>query len=349
MDNENKLVEVINRSGLDTSQADNLMKSFAGFYSQAREVVENCKDIEVTDESQKDLMLSAKENRGKLRDIRIEADKTRIKLKEQSLREGRAIQGVYNVLEALIKPVEEHLEKQEKFAEVREQLRIEKRLNERVEKLSQYVTDVSLYSLKDMADEVFENLLSGCKSNFEKAQQEQKDAQEKELIEIDKRNTLRNRQNQLAPYLLFINQEIDLETSVDEFNKIYLKAIEDKKKYDKEQEDIRKQNAELQKKSDADRKAKEDAERKLQAEKDAQAKKDADEKSKIEADKKAQEEIERQKLLAPDKDKLLELANSLELFSYPAVQSRNAQIVIEQTETKLQEVIDYIREKAKTL
>lgn len=349
MEQTNDLVAVINQSGLDTSKSDTLMKNFAGYFTEAKEIAEKSKSIIVTDESQVDEMKKAREYRLKLKDIRVSADKTRAELKEQSLREGNAIQGVYNIIKALVVPVEEYLEKQEKFAEVKEQLRLEKQLNERVEKLSKYVTDVSLYSLKDMADEVFENLLAGCKSNFEKAQQEQKDAQEKERIENDKRNTLRNRQNQLAPYSLFINQEIDLETSVDEFNKIYLKAIEDKKKYNQEQEAIRKQNIELQKKADADRKAKEDAERKLQEEKDAQAKKDADTQAKIEADKKAQEELDRQKLLAPDKVKILDFAIQLSKIEAPAVKSNEANQILSEALKIIITAVDTLQNGAKKL
>lgn len=349
MEQTNDLVVVINQSGLDTSKSESLMKSFAGYFTEAKEIAEKSKSIIVTDESQVDEMKKAREYRLKLKDIRVNADKTRAELKEQSLREGNAIQGVYNIIKALVVPVEEYLEKQEKFAEIKEQLRLEKQLNERVEKLSQYVNDVSLYSLKDMADEVFENLLAGCKANFEKAQQEQKEAQEKERIENEKRNTLRNRQNQLAPYSLFIKEKIDLDTTVDEFNKIYLKAIDDKKKYDLDQEAIRKQNEQLQKKIDDERKAKEQAEENLRKEKEAQAQKEADEKAKAEADKKAQEEIERQRLLAPDKEKILDFAIQLSKIEAPAVKSNEANQILSEALKIIITAVDTLQNGAKKL
>jgi hypothetical protein len=40
-------------------------------------------------------------------------------LKEQALREGKAVDGIANVLKALIVPLEEHLDKQERFVEIR--------------------------------------------------------------------------------------------------------------------------------------------------------------------------------------------------------------------------------------
>lgn len=351
MENTNKLVEVINQSGLDTSQADNLMKSFAGFYSQAREIVEKCKTISVTDVSQKDEMLKAKEFRGSLRDIRLDADKTRIKLKEQSLREGRAIQGVYNVLEALIKPVEDSLEKQEKFAENLEKERLEKQFEERVNKLSQYVSDVSLYSLKDMADEVFENLLAGCKLSWEKAQQEQKEAENREKQRVALEQIKQERRIEFSPYSNYIDigDELITEMETEKYQLTLKKAKENKKVYEENQEKIRLDNIELQKKADTDRKAKEEAENKLRLEKEAQAKKEADEKAKIEAENKAKEDEEKKKLLAPDKEKLLEFATRISLVTAPAVKSKDADIILEKAMSKITEAITILQEESKKL
>ena len=346
MEQKNELELYVEQNKIDNT---NILSNFGNLYQEARQIVDEVKDIVVIDESQKDLMQKARENRLKLQKIRVNADKIKTELKAGIIRDGRAIDGINNLFKALIVPVEEHLEKQEKFVEIKEQLRLEKQYSERVEKLSQYVTDVSLYSLKDMADEVFENLLVGCRLSFEKAQQEQKDAQEKERIENDKRNTLRSRQNQLAPYSLFINQEIDLETSVDEFNKIYLKAIEDKKKYDQEQEAIRKQNEQLQKKIDDERKAKEQAEENLRKEKEAQVNKEANEKAQFEADKKAQEEADRQKLLAPDKVKILDFAIQLSKIEAPAVKSNEANQILSEALKIIITAVDTLQNGAKKL
>jgi len=349
MEQENKLEVVIKESGLDTSQADNLMKSFAGFYSQAREIVEKCKNISVTDVSQKDEMAKARESRLNLQHIRTDADKTRVKLKEQSLREGRAIQGVYNVLEALIKPVEENLEKQEKFAENLEKERLEKQFEERVEKLSKYVNDVSLYSLKDMADEVFENLLAGCKANFEKAQQEQKDAEEKQKEEQARQQKWHNRQIELAQLWDYIQEEVTANTSDEEYNKIIQQAKKDKKDYEDDQEKIRLQNIELQKQIDKDRKAKEEAENKLREEREAQLKKEADEKASADAKLKSDEEAKIKALLAPDIDKLLDFAKRIRTIEVPAVKSNSANTILAESLKLLIQVAETIEGKTSTL
>lgn len=317
MTEENQLVAVIKQNNLPTEQMDSLMAKFAGFYSTARQIVEESKDIVVTSETQTDKMALAKTARGKLRDIRIEVEKTRVALKEQSLRTGKAIDGVANVIKALIIPIEENLERQEKFAEIKKAEMIANRYAERVEKLSKYVTDISLYSLKDMPDEVFDNLLAGCKANFEKAQQEQKEAEEKQRIETAKQNTFRQRQIELAPYTLFVKQAITADTTVDEFNKIFKQAVADKKAADEANEKIKKENEALKKQQ-------EEAAAKAAADKAAKEKAEREAAEKLAAEKKAEEEAKAKAEKAPDKEKLKAFANQLENLEYPILASKEA-------------------------
>lgn len=91
----------------------------------------------VTNETQKTEMEMARTGRLFLREKRIAIEKTRKELKEQALREGKAIDGIANVLKALIVPIEEYLGKQEKFAEIQaekkreaERIAAEKRIEE---------------------------------------------------------------------------------------------------------------------------------------------------------------------------------------------------------------------------
>jgi hypothetical protein len=107
---------------------------------------------------------------------------------------------------------------------------------------------------------------------------------------------------------------------------------------EKLKKELAKERAEQAKKLDAERKAKEEAEAKLRAEKD-----------RLEAIEKQKEEDARKKLLAPDKDKLMELANIIDLLQLPAVNSKEANSIVKATEEMLKKVTNYIREKAKTL
>jgi len=127
---EDKLQLIINDSGLETTKARVLLENFKDYFDIADEWETKAKTIVVTDEKQKPDMAMARVGRLFLRDKRIAIEKTRKDLKEQSLREGKAIDGIANILKSLIVPIEEYLEKQEKFIEIRdaeiaEQKRIE--------------------------------------------------------------------------------------------------------------------------------------------------------------------------------------------------------------------------------
>jgi len=181
MTDTNELTLVAKQAGLEQSKVETLMQNFSGYFIEAKKIAKESKEIMVSDESQVDQMQKAREFRLKLKELRVKAEKTKIELKEQSLREGNAIQGVFNIIKALIIPVEGYLEKQEKFAEIKEAERRASLLNERTEELSMYVSDVSLYNLESMSDEVFANLLAGCKMNWEKARKEYAQAEVERL------------------------------------------------------------------------------------------------------------------------------------------------------------------------
>lgn len=153
-------------TGLEQTKVETLLSNFGKAYADAKTLAAGASALVVTEESQTDLMREARTKRLALKAVRVEVENTRKSLKEQSLREGKAIDGMANIIKALIVPVEEHLEGQEKFAELRQAERAAKKHAERVEQLSQYVADVSLYSLRDMSDEAFTTLLAGSKEAF---------------------------------------------------------------------------------------------------------------------------------------------------------------------------------------
>lgn len=345
-----ELAVVVQESGLQGNKVESLLQSFAGAFSEAKKVVNEVKDIVVTDETQTDLMLKAREGRLALKKIRVDVENTRKELKEQSLREGRAIDGVANLIKALVVPVEEHLEKQEKYAEVAALKRIQEKYEDRVNKLSPFVDDISLFNLKDMSDAAFDNLLAMSKKAFEdkKAAEAKAEAEKAEQARLDKIEESRWRE--LAPYRDFIPNMPDLRTlSEEDYQKLLTSAKQKKSDKDAQDEKIRKENEELRKKAEADRKAKEEAEKKLADEKAAQERKEREAKAAEEAKKREEEEKKRQALLAPDKDKLIELAGTIDKIPFPALSSKEAGDVANEVQAKLSGLSNYLREKAKTL
>jgi hypothetical protein len=137
MTNSNELVEIIKQSELEPTKAQYILDNFSGYFALASDWEQKAKAIVITNENQKAEMKMAREGRLFLREKRIELENARKKLKEQSLREGKAIDGIANVLKALIVPIEEYLDKQEKFVEYKEaekqaqlKLEMEKKLEE---------------------------------------------------------------------------------------------------------------------------------------------------------------------------------------------------------------------------
>ncbi|MEK6807566.1 MAG: hypothetical protein AABX75_00910 [Nanoarchaeota archaeon] len=134
---ENQLQIIVKESGLEPTKAKYILEQFQDYFEIASEWEKKAKTLVVTNESQKAEMEMARTGRLFLREKRIAVETARKNLKEQSLREGKAIDGIANVLKALIVPIEEYLEHQEKFVEIREEakretkrLEIEKRMAE---------------------------------------------------------------------------------------------------------------------------------------------------------------------------------------------------------------------------
>jgi len=119
--NENKLITIVEQSGLEKTKSDYILENFKNYFSIASEWEKRAKDIIVTDESQKEIMAIARVGRLALREKRINLEKERKKLKEQALREGKAIDGIANVLKALIVPIESYLDKQENFVKYKKE------------------------------------------------------------------------------------------------------------------------------------------------------------------------------------------------------------------------------------
>lgn len=118
--NELSLEVLVRDSGLETSKAQFILEKFTCYFELAHEWEIKSKTIVITDESQVAEMKMARAGRIFIKNKRLEIEKARKGLKEQALREGKAIDGIANVLKALIIPIEEYLDTQEHFIEIRQ-------------------------------------------------------------------------------------------------------------------------------------------------------------------------------------------------------------------------------------
>lgn len=173
------IIEQLNSNGMEKTAAEQLLSSYGVPFVEAGKLIEQGRQIVVSDESDTENMALARTTRLALRSQRIAIEKKHDELKADSLAYGKAVDLVQRVALEQIKPVEEHLQLQEKFAEVQQEKRRQERINERTAKLAQYVDDVSVYNYGDMGDDAFALLIDQVRDAKEKREAEEKAAAEK--------------------------------------------------------------------------------------------------------------------------------------------------------------------------
>ena len=115
-----QLSVIVKNSGLEMAEGKTLLEKFGNYEQIANEWEIKAKQIVVTDASQTTEMAMAKAARKKFSDLRIDVEKSRVAMKEQSLRKGQAIDAIARFLVSLIKPIEDHLKLQEDFVKIQE-------------------------------------------------------------------------------------------------------------------------------------------------------------------------------------------------------------------------------------
>jgi hypothetical protein len=99
---------------------------------------------------------------------RKNAEDTKTTEKEESIKVGNLIQSFYNVIKASSEFSELQLNKIIKHAELAENAKRDVLEQSRIARLAEFEIDTKTFGLRDMADEVFENLFVGLKTAHEK-------------------------------------------------------------------------------------------------------------------------------------------------------------------------------------
>lgn len=333
----NALVKIVETSGLEKTKADFILEKFQGYFKIASEWELKAKMLVVTSDTQTTEMKMAREGRLFLKQKRVDIEKSRKELKEQSLREGKAIDGIANVLKGLIEPVEQYLEEQEKFVEIREEKIKEDRKQLRVAEIQQLGLEPLLYDLKNMPEENYHALVEG----------------EKLFIQQRKEAELKAEQER-------IEREKEQERIRVENEKLKAEAIEKEKQLAKERAEVERQRKETEDKQRKEKEAfelktkkeKQAIEKKLQAEKELREKADAKLKAEAEAKKREEQRLEKEKQdaqKAPDKQKLLKLAEEINQFVFPDVKSKEAEKVLSDTRELLNKTSLFIIKQTEKL
>lgn len=211
----------------------------------------------------------------------------------------------------------EQYEKQLKLQEeaLKEQQRLEKLQTFRFKAVQPYINHgpaISTAKILEYSDEEFNKLLAKKKSAFEKEEAERKAKYEKELLE-------RGRRASLTPYWGYLGAEYTQESfefsslTPQDFDILLYKVSEEHKV----------KQAEIAKK----KKEEEDA---LVA-------------------KRQKEKEERERAMAPDKEKLLLLANDLQGYAFPEMTNDISGNILTLAKMKMSEVVEYIKREASKL
>ena len=293
---DTELVKIAEENGLEKSQSEIILSKFTTFFEQAKEWELKAKAIVITDASQVKEMKLAREARLALKDIRVGAEKVRKAEKEQYLRIGKAIDGIGNVIKAIIEPLEDYLEKQEKFVETQLAEKKEKVNQERIAALAPFIQDTAIYNLKEMSDEGFAKLLKDSEIAHKAIKEAEKKAEEdriaKEKAEKEEQERIRAENEKL------------------------------KEENAKKEAALAKEKAE---KDALEKAAKERAEADEKAKQDAIA---AEAKAKIDAE--AKIEAEKARLASQsDKERLVAFADQLEALELPKVESKEAKALLD--------------------
>ena len=154
-----ELAVVAEQASIPMERSQMLMTSFAPLYSEIQPLLDQAREINVIDPTQVTEMRQAGQLRRELKAVRCKVENLRKSLKESSIREGKAIEGMANVLKFIIEPAESRMEEIERFAE---RLEAERKANlkaSREELLAPLGLDTEFYDLANMAESTFATLL----------------------------------------------------------------------------------------------------------------------------------------------------------------------------------------------
>jgi len=290
--------------GLEASKAasikavfEPMVKMLEGFESVYAEVMAK----EISPEK----CAEAKRLRLDISRVRIEADKVRKEQKEEYLRAGNAIQGVYNILKFAVTDKEEKLKEVETYYEKIEAEKVAKLAEERKAELAKYECNSEFVDLGKMTDEVWKNYLAGVKANYEavKAAEAKAEADRiaKEKAEAEERERIRLENEQLKKEAEKREKERLAEQKKLEAERVKqeqaLRAEREKAEAEKRiQDEIIRKEREAREKLEREAREKEAERVRLE---------------KLEAEKKAEEAKKLE--LAPDKEKLVVVLSQIEL------------------------------------
>jgi len=318
---DKELANIVDVSIIDKDKSDYIISKFKEYTEVVNEWSEKAMSIVVSDESQVEIMKEAREGRLLLKAKRCDIEKTRKKLKEQSLQEGRVIDAIAKHLTALIEPAEKHLELQDKYIEIQETLKRNNLSMERTKLLLPFkdIINIEALQLGIMSDIAFTSVLNTARNTYNnmieaeaqaKAEEEAQVKADTEAIEAQRIENVKLRAEAELKESQLQKERLDAKAKQES---IELKAKQEREIESKKAECLRVEN-EKHLKQEREKQAKLEAE--LQGKKDAEIKAENERIKKMESDKKEAAKLAK----APIKEQLTLWVNS---FDIPMPQNPN--------------------------
>lgn len=338
-----------------------MVEMLKGFESAYNGIIE-----EAEQEISPKVVNDAKRVRLDISKVRIQTEKTRKSQKAEYLRAGNAIDGVANILKFAV------MEKEEKLKEIEmhfELIKAEKKAviqADRETELLKYDAEVEGIDLADMPDNVWDKFLEGYKLAHEKIIESEMKAEEARILaeksEAERIAKVEAENERLKKEA----DERDRLQTIEDKKQAKIQADLEKKLQDEHEEREKVEKIELEKraKEAEEREKKEAIERKkreaIQAEHEKKLQDERDKAIKLEreiAEKKAseerataeKEEKEKALRLAPDKEKLLQLASTIQDIEIPIVKNKEAQYILKQARERLEKTYIDLIEQAKKI
>lgn len=323
---EDRLSPVV--TDLEPESALAIRGAFGALFDQAAEWTRRAHEIRVTSLDQKREMKLARESRLAVRDIRINAEHARKRLKADVVRRGKAIDGAANIIKDLLEPIEIYLLEQETFAERHEQARKDALRAAREEALRALGTDPAPYAnLGETDEETWTVALQDAKdahaARLEAAREAEAVRVEAERIVAEKREAAKvkaDAERAEVRELIEANARLAAERDAIELRRQAERAAE------REAADRAAEEARLA------REAVEEEARKARAEQERAERELAAERARADAERRAEEERQaaaaaeaRAAELAPDREKLLALARTVRALQVPELTSEAGQ------------------------
>lgn len=353
---ENKeLVAIIQANGIELTEGESIVTSFAYFMAEAKKLVEQSGSVVVADENDKEGMDRARELRLALGRVRIEAEKSRKGFKDGYVKKGRAIDQIAKEVSKIIEPTEESLERLEKTAlhaaTERKEKALQERYESRVSQIKPFLSDLPdgtgsdvsmIYGLKDMPDGAFDNLLKEYADKRDARLK--KEEEERAVAEANKKEAERLEGIRLE-------QEEKDRVQTEEKRKQEEAAKAEEKRLADERDKFEQEKRDEAARKEAERKAEEE---RIHLEKEAREKAERDEKERIEKERiererkeresrEAADAEERRKALLPDKEKLALYADTLKSILPPVLETSEARDILIEAQDRISQALEILK------